>query len=116
MGRFTVLVIYRSPSNDGDLELFISDLERYCDSRVRDRTYWIVGDINCCILDSARSAAAERYLDVLHAAGFVACVDRPTRVTAHTAHCIDHIFVDAYTSENIISVVIKTTITLLDRN
>ncbi|KAG8325383.1 hypothetical protein J6590_068819 [Homalodisca vitripennis] len=51
MGRFTVLVIYRSPTNDGDLELFISDLERYCDSRVRDRTYWIVGDINCCILD-----------------------------------------------------------------
>ncbi|KAG8319620.1 hypothetical protein J6590_088100 [Homalodisca vitripennis] len=96
MGRFTVLVIYRSPSNDGDLELFISDLERYCDSRVRDRTYWIVGDINCCILDSARSAAAERYLDVLYAAGFVACVDRPTRVTAHTAHCIYHIFIDAY--------------------
>ncbi|KAG8261638.1 hypothetical protein J6590_068178 [Homalodisca vitripennis] len=69
MERFTVLVIYRSPSNDGDLELFISNLERYCDSRVKDRTYWIVGDINCCILDSARSAAAERYLDVLYAAG-----------------------------------------------
>ncbi|KAG8315100.1 hypothetical protein J6590_077782, partial [Homalodisca vitripennis] len=49
--------------------LFISDLERYCDSRVRDRTYWIVGDIKCCILDSARSAAVERYLDVLYAAG-----------------------------------------------
>ncbi|KAG8289391.1 hypothetical protein J6590_105196 [Homalodisca vitripennis] len=80
MGRFTVLVIYRSPTNDGDLELFISDLERYCDSRVRDRTYWIVGDINCCILDSARSAAAERYLDVLYAAGSVICVDRPTRI------------------------------------
>ncbi|KAG8304778.1 hypothetical protein J6590_086343 [Homalodisca vitripennis] len=46
--RFTVLAVYRSPSNDGDLELFISDLERYCDSRVRDRTYWIVGNINCC--------------------------------------------------------------------
>ncbi|KAG8280403.1 hypothetical protein J6590_082844 [Homalodisca vitripennis] len=45
------------------------------------------------ILDSARPAAAERYLDVLYAAGFVVYVDRPTRVTAHTAHCIDHILV-----------------------
>ncbi|KAG8330175.1 hypothetical protein J6590_069230 [Homalodisca vitripennis] len=58
------------------------------------------------ILDSARSAAAERYLDVLYAAGSVACVDRPTHVTAHTSHCIDHIFVDACNTENIISVVI----------
>ncbi|KAG8325194.1 hypothetical protein J6590_074007 [Homalodisca vitripennis] len=41
--QFTVLALYRSPSNDGDHELFISDLERYCDNRVRDRTYWIVG-------------------------------------------------------------------------
>ncbi|KAG8316027.1 hypothetical protein J6590_060121 [Homalodisca vitripennis] len=43
MEHFTALAVYRSPSNDGDLELFIGDLERYCDSRVRDRTYWIVG-------------------------------------------------------------------------
>jgi hypothetical protein len=77
----TLLSVYRSPSADRDLELFISDLERYCDSRPRDRIHWLIGDINCCILEG-RSGVAERYLDVLYGAGFVSCVDKPTRVSA----------------------------------
>ncbi|KAG8329736.1 hypothetical protein J6590_080463 [Homalodisca vitripennis] len=41
-GRHSILAVYRSPSPDLDLELFIDNLESYCDSRPRDRTHWLL--------------------------------------------------------------------------
>jgi hypothetical protein len=107
----TVLAVYRSPSHDGDLGLFIDDLERYCDNRPRDRTHLIVGDINICILDDSRTVMVERYLNVLYGAGFVSCIDKPTRVSGSSSSLIDHIFVDLKSSSDVKGSVIKASVT-----
>ncbi|KAG8336847.1 hypothetical protein J6590_037066 [Homalodisca vitripennis] len=39
--RLCLLAVYRSPSPDLDLQLFIQDLEVYCNDRPRDRMHWI---------------------------------------------------------------------------
>ncbi|KAG8280361.1 hypothetical protein J6590_083554 [Homalodisca vitripennis] len=70
-GRHSILAVYRSPSPDLDLELFIDNLESYCDSRPRDRTHWLIGDVNCCILPDTHNPTSQRYLDVLYGAGYV---------------------------------------------
>lgn len=109
--RHCLLAVYRSPSADLDLATFIHDLELYCDSRPRDRTCWLVGDINCCILPETNDPLSQRYLDVMCGAGFVSCIDVPTRVTYNTKSCIDHIFTDCKNTNSISSGVIKGDLT-----
>ncbi|KAG8242700.1 hypothetical protein J6590_060648 [Homalodisca vitripennis] len=41
--RLSLLAVYRSPSSDNDLDLFINDLEFYSSNRPRDRIHWLIG-------------------------------------------------------------------------
>jgi hypothetical protein len=107
--RLSLLSVYRSPSCD--LSLFIDDLESYLDNRGQDRMHWLVGDINCCILPENDVGLAHRYLDVLYGAGFVSCINVPTRVTGLSSSCIDHIFTDVKDTFKIKSAVIQSAIT-----
>lgn len=109
--RQCLLAVYRSPSPARDLELFINDLESYCDNRPRDRTHWLVGDINCCILPDSYNVLSQRYLDILYTAGFFSIINCPTRVTESTSSCIDHIFVDTKCAHLVKSGVIKSEMT-----
>jgi exonuclease III len=107
--RLSLLSVYRSPSSD--LSLFIDDLESFLDSRPRDRTYWLLGDINCCILPNSINSLSQRYLDVLYGSGFISCINVPTRVTENTESCLEHIFTDAKDTQFIKSAVIKCALT-----
>jgi hypothetical protein len=107
--QVSLLCVYRSPSCD--LSLFIDDLETYLDNRSGGRTHWLVGDINCCIVPETNNALSQRYIDVMYGAGFVSCINVPTRVTEFSTSCIDHIFTDMRNTSNVKSVVIKSTIT-----
>ncbi|KAG8295235.1 hypothetical protein J6590_084243 [Homalodisca vitripennis] len=57
--RLSFLAVYRSPSSDNDLDLFINDLEFYSSNRPRDRIHWLVGDVNCCILQENQRVGAD---------------------------------------------------------
>lgn len=109
--KHSVLALYRSPSNERDFDLFLNDLERYSCDMSGGITRWIVGDINCCILPESDNALSQRYLDILYTAGFVSCVNTPTRVTPFTKSCIDHIFVDIKNTHSVKSAVIKLDMT-----
>lgn len=109
--RVCLLAVYRSPRGGNDLELFISDLQSYCDSRAGGRTHWIIGDTNCCILPGNDDPRSQLYLDVLYEAGFVSCINVPTRETFNSSSCLDHIFVDALDTSNIRSCTIKSEMT-----
>jgi len=104
--RLSLLSVYRSPSSD--LSLFIDDLETYLDNRPRDRVHWLVGDINCCILQDRRDDLSQRYLDVLYGEGFISCINTPTRETGFSKSCIDHIHTDCKNVNFIKSAVIKS--------
>ncbi|KAG8299964.1 hypothetical protein J6590_088293 [Homalodisca vitripennis] len=69
--RHSILAVYRSLSPDLDLELFIDNLELYCDSMSRDRTHWLMGDVNSCILPDTHNPTSQHYLGVLYGAGYV---------------------------------------------
>ncbi|KAG8316849.1 hypothetical protein J6590_040104 [Homalodisca vitripennis] len=60
-----------------------------------DRTHWLIGDVNCCILPDTHNPSSQRYLDVLYDAGYVCGINVPTRDTTNTSSCIGHIFVDS---------------------
>jgi len=102
--RASFLSVYRSPS--GDLGLFIDDL----DNRCRWTTHWLVSDVNCNILPGSTEPLAQR-LFYTELAGFISCIDIPTRVTANTSSCIDHIFTDTKLEDLLESAVIKSELT-----
>jgi hypothetical protein len=107
--QLCLIAVYRTPS--AQLEPFIDDLELFLTNRSRDRAYWLVGDINCCILPGNQNQTAQKYLDALYEAGFISCIDIPTRITANTESCIDHIFTDLKDTGLIRSAVIRCDMT-----
>ncbi|XP_039286617.1 uncharacterized protein LOC120351901 [Nilaparvata lugens] len=109
--RHCVLAVYRRPSSAGDLDHFVQDLESYCLSKKTDRTNWIVGDINCCILPETTDPLSQHYQDVLCGTGFVSCISVPTRVTSTSKSCIDHIFTDYGDTDIVRSGVIMSELT-----
>jgi Reverse transcriptase (RNA-dependent DNA polymerase) len=87
----TVVVVpcYRSPSTN--LDLFISDLEGFLDTLENGSINILIGDFNVDILNSEVNANS-RYLSMLQAFGYKSLINTPTRVTAHSSTCLDHIF------------------------
>ena len=55
-----------------------------------NETFFIVGDININIFPVNRSAAANRYINMLLSHGFLPIITLPTRVTDNSATIIDH--------------------------
>lgn len=102
-----LLAIYRTHMSE--LDIFTNALANYYDNIVKHKTYVLVGDINVNLLD--RDAKTERYLDCLYEAGFMCCIDEPTRVVNDTKTCLDHIFVHHDNFKNIQSAVIESDIT-----
>ncbi|XP_039292283.1 uncharacterized protein LOC120353277 [Nilaparvata lugens] len=110
--KFGVLCVYRCQGLD--LSNFIGGLEdRYDDRRnsFNDTIEIIAGDINCNILLNQINNISNRYLDALYEAGFVSCVNVPTRRTAFTSTCIDHIFVKHVDVEALRPAVLRCDIT-----
>ncbi|KAG8299990.1 hypothetical protein J6590_087609 [Homalodisca vitripennis] len=57
--RLSLLALYCSPSSDNDLDLFINDLGFYSSNRPSDRIHWLIGDVNCCILQENQRVGAD---------------------------------------------------------
>jgi hypothetical protein len=107
--RYNILAVYRNHSCD--FELFINGLSDYYSSTRKDTTYVLVGDMNYNILGVGMDAIGNKYLDVMYEAGFVSCINVPTRQTVHSATCIDHIFVRHRDVNNLFPAVLTTSIT-----
>ena len=83
-----VTCIYRSPTND--VSKFLKKLKDYL--TIDDHPeHILVGDINIDILKNEQHS--QKYMNILYASGFLSGINIPTRVTSHSATCLDHIFV-----------------------
>lgn len=102
-----ILALYRT--HDTDKDLFIDSLGEFYRRNVKNKTYILLGDINLNLLNSDRYV--DRYLNVLTEAGFVSCVNLPTRVTAESSSCIDHMFVNHYDYDRVRAAVVHTHVT-----
>ena len=52
----------------------------------------ILGDLNIDLMKFNIASKVTDYVQQLVSQGFNLCIDRPTRVTAHSATCIDHVY------------------------
>lgn len=90
--QYNILTTYRSPSMN--FHSFAAALQSHYSKTVKGTTYLFMGDTNIDISHNViNSIEKDLYLDILLTAGFSICIDKPTRVTAHSETCIDHIFI-----------------------
>ena len=57
---------------------------------------YLLGDFNINLINHANHNYTGDYLDIMYSNGFIPVIDRPTRVTDHSATLIDHIFTNCY--------------------
>lgn len=104
--NINLLATYRSPNTNA--AKFISILESILENHQID---FVVGDINIDILD--KSYLSEKYVNMLNNQFLKSAINKPTRVTEHSATCLDHIFYrdSKFIKNSKLSVILKTYIT-----
>lgn len=93
---FRIVALYRpNPSN---LISFIDELDEYLDNaRDNNTVELLIGDININLMNE-NDINVGRYFSVLAKHGFVPYILNPTRITAETESCLDHIFLKRSTN------------------
>ena len=87
---YTLCAIYRHPN--GNVSHFTNSMTKLFDSLDSKRSQIWIGDINIDLIKYKETNNLE-YFTNLMSYGYVPLITLPTRVTDHTATCIDHIFV-----------------------
>ena len=83
---------YRSPSTKPDqfldkLENILSKLDRH-----RNKQIILTGDLNIDLVKHEQEQNSQQLIDLTTRCGFVQVINRPTRVTDHSATLIDHVY------------------------
>ena len=82
--------IYRHPN--GNTQHFTDDLEKLCTNLNKGITTILAGDINIDLI-KFHEPNTLNYLTTLLSERFLPHITLPTRITSHSATCIDHVFV-----------------------
>ena len=82
--------IYRHPN--GNIEHFTNDIDILCQKIDPNRIQLLVGDINIDLIRYEENKILS-YLTMLMSHSYVPLITLPTRLTYHSATCIDHIFI-----------------------
>ena len=87
--QYTICGIYRHPN--GNVAHFSTDLENCITKIERQRTFMILGDINIDLIKHDNENTL-KYYTMLLSHKFLPLITLPTRITSHSATCLDHIF------------------------
>ena len=93
----TIVAIYRPPSRE-NIPLFIAALSDILGSFHRSTPVYVVGDINIDILE--QQGLPRDFVDAMHSLSFVPLITIPTRVTAHSATLLDHVWTNQLQEAN----------------
>ena len=72
---------------------------------------YLMGDTNINVINHVSHKETGDYLDLMYSKGLVPVINRPTRVTDHSATLIDHIFTSCITASNFYQGILVTDIT-----
>lgn len=89
--RFCLFAVYRLHSHNK--EIFLNEIEYYFENNKRNnsgKSFFLIGDININLLEN--STVVDSYTTFLSSNGFECLLKEPTRITAESATCIDHVF------------------------
>ena len=93
--KILIGVVYRPPNTP--VQQFNEYLKAILDEiKVSQLPCYLLGDININLMNYANHNHTSDYLDIMYSNGFIPVINRPTRVTDHSATLIDHIFVNCY--------------------
>ena len=87
---YIIGAIYRHPN--GSIEHFVEALERSLGSITSNISTIIAGDINIDLIQTERTDVSN-YVSLMLSNKFMPNITLPTRITSHSATCIDHMFI-----------------------
>ena len=84
-------VIYRPPGTD--MDMFNNELSNHLESiKSENKLCYLLGDYNINILNYESHEPTAYFVNSMYSFGFVPLINRPTRITQHSATIIDNIF------------------------
>ena len=93
--------IYHPPS--GDVNLFNNMLEKFFSEIHQNKPFILSGDFNIDLLNFDTFSPCANFVDLLLSYNILPTINKPTRVTSHSATLIDNILVSSDFIEHIIS-------------
>ena len=107
--KIIIGVVYRPPSRN--IGHFNEHLKIIMDQiNVAQLPCYLMGDTNINVLNHTTHKETGDYLDLLYSNGLIPVINRPTRVTDHSATLIDHIFTSNYTATSLYQGILVTDI------
>ena len=92
---YVICSIYRLPA--GVMAVFLRELNNILlklTTRHKPTKCFIVGDFNINLLRTASGSSPLNYVTTMFSYGYIPLIERPTRVTDHSATLIDHIWMN----------------------
>ena len=91
-------IVYRPPNSNVDTftSLFNSILEKL---RINNRHCWIMGDFNIDLMKNDSHKPTTDFINMMFTNALIPLINKPTRITSHSATIIDNIFSNRYDHE-----------------
>ena len=100
---------YRQPAgNFNEFEEYLNTFP--AKSKITDKTYFLVGDLNLNLIDYQSNAKVRDFVNLTFQHSLVAIVNKPTRVTKNNATLIDYIFTNSSMDQENFTDILKTDI------
>ena len=100
-------VIYRPPNGDLNVcETFFKKI--LSDSSTVNKTFFIAGDFNINFLDFETNKKVQSFVNLMFEFSMIPTINKPTRVTKHTATAIDNIITNCIINSDFKSAIVKT--------
>ncbi|XP_024136829.1 uncharacterized protein LOC112151929, partial [Oryzias melastigma] len=84
-----ITCVYRTPGSN--MEQFIQWIEKMF-SDVRNKTVFICGDFNIDLMNPNKHKSTDDFIQTLYSMSFYPTINKPSRITTHSATLIDNIF------------------------
>ena len=105
--KVTLCMVYRRPGSD--YESFLADYDLFINSHIGKKCL-VFGDFNLDLLKYRNSSHVQRFVNTNFENNFFSLINRPTRVSSHSATVIDHIWCNFVEEPNFRSGIILTDI------
>ena len=100
-------VVYRSP--DGDLNVCENFFRKILsDSTTVNKTFFLPEDFNINLFDFETNKEVQRFLNLMFEFNMIPTINKPTRVTKHTATAKDNIITNCILNTDFKSATVKT--------
>ena len=99
-------VIYRPPNGDLNVcETFFKKI--LSDSSTVNKTFFLAGDFNINFLDFETNKKVQSFVNLMFEFSMIPTINKPTRVTKHTATAIDNIITNCIINSDFKSAIVK---------